>query len=427
MIIDYVPTVRDKSLWIIEAKAPGVARDQAKHREQAWGYATHPEVNVPFFVLADGQRVAVYDLTRPDWDTPAVDIGSSELGTRFLELDNVTGARNVAKTVRRRVIRYLESALSTEVDYAAVDSTEREVRELLVRARSSIDQNREQIRAQERQSHAQLTARLDAGMGLAAVADEINVPRSLRGVDVDRAVDVVLSHPPSRRFSQLAGIFDVTAVNGMPRPFWPVRALQLAVALRVRGENGCDEAEIIARERIREALLGFPDDRVAAAAHRFERVLPITIARLLASDASGVDFNAQARELKAMMDAETQLRVPLDGPRLALGRIWSICRRIWERVEPWDEPTLQAYAAALEEIAVAVSFDETPFRSMVGQPFVGEAWQSRDPLAEHVVIFVADNDAADLVGEELSAVRTLIDAPGRAGPAAQQIVAAHSG
>jgi hypothetical protein len=76
--IDYVPTVMRRRFWILEAKAAEEGRNWAKHLEQAWGYATHPEIDVPLMAIADGSRIAVYDLTEPQWDEAVVDIDQAD-------------------------------------------------------------------------------------------------------------------------------------------------------------------------------------------------------------------------------------------------------------------------------------------------------------------------------------------------------------
>jgi hypothetical protein len=49
--VDYKPTVCGHGLWIIEAKAHG--HDEWEEAiSQAWLYATHPEVAVPFMAIA---------------------------------------------------------------------------------------------------------------------------------------------------------------------------------------------------------------------------------------------------------------------------------------------------------------------------------------------------------------------------------------
>jgi hypothetical protein len=72
--IDYRPTVHGQGLWIIEAKRPDAALFSELHLGQAWSYATHPRVDVPFIVLANGIRLGVFDLGEDEWDVPILDI-----------------------------------------------------------------------------------------------------------------------------------------------------------------------------------------------------------------------------------------------------------------------------------------------------------------------------------------------------------------
>src|SRR6202050_2462413 len=101
--IDYRPSVLGHELWIIEAKAPG-AVDPDEHLAQAWSYATHPEVNAPLVVLADGAHVAVHDVATLKWDIPVVDIATADLESRFDEILAILGARTVATAVRHRLL-----------------------------------------------------------------------------------------------------------------------------------------------------------------------------------------------------------------------------------------------------------------------------------------------------------------------------------
>jgi hypothetical protein len=86
--VDYTPTVLGRGLWIIEAKAAH-SEDWDDAISQAWLYATHPEVDVPFMAIADGSRFTVYDTQRTDWGIPEVDLQTPELARRFGELSSV--------------------------------------------------------------------------------------------------------------------------------------------------------------------------------------------------------------------------------------------------------------------------------------------------------------------------------------------------
>src|SRR6187200_693646 len=78
-IVDYIPTVLGHGLWIIEAKAPEARDSWDDAISQGWLYATHPEVDVPLMAIADGTRIAVYDVTRVDWDQPVIDLAAGQL------------------------------------------------------------------------------------------------------------------------------------------------------------------------------------------------------------------------------------------------------------------------------------------------------------------------------------------------------------
>jgi hypothetical protein len=57
--VDYLPTVLNRGLWLVEAKAPTDAlstpRAWKKHLGQEWTYATHPEIRVPLGRLGSGR------------------------------------------------------------------------------------------------------------------------------------------------------------------------------------------------------------------------------------------------------------------------------------------------------------------------------------------------------------------------------------
>lgn len=59
--IDYMPTIRLKSFWIMEAK-PGYAELEIGDFLQAYFYAVHPEVQVQYIVLCNGKRIDIYNI-----------------------------------------------------------------------------------------------------------------------------------------------------------------------------------------------------------------------------------------------------------------------------------------------------------------------------------------------------------------------------
>lgn len=65
IIPDYLLEVDGKYAWTLEAKAPTEAIIASKHVEQAYSYAVHSEVRVPYFALCNGREFVLYHISRP--------------------------------------------------------------------------------------------------------------------------------------------------------------------------------------------------------------------------------------------------------------------------------------------------------------------------------------------------------------------------
>jgi hypothetical protein len=99
--IDYAPTLRLRSFWIIEAK-PGVSQEMDfGDLLQAHLYAIHPEVNVPLIVLTNGWSVRIYDaLTVRSWNEPILVSNRDDCDHTFRELRDLIGAKPMLRSLR---------------------------------------------------------------------------------------------------------------------------------------------------------------------------------------------------------------------------------------------------------------------------------------------------------------------------------------
>lgn len=83
VIPDYLMQVNEKPAWIFEAKSPTEEITDAKHIEQAYSYAIHPEIRVNYFALCNGHHFSLYNISRPKplfhFSLRAVDLYSSML------------------------------------------------------------------------------------------------------------------------------------------------------------------------------------------------------------------------------------------------------------------------------------------------------------------------------------------------------------
>ena len=64
IIPDYLFEVNGRFAWILEAKAPGEDILKSKHVEQAYSYAIHSEIRVPYFALCNGREFVLYHISK---------------------------------------------------------------------------------------------------------------------------------------------------------------------------------------------------------------------------------------------------------------------------------------------------------------------------------------------------------------------------
>lgn len=63
IVPDYILQRNGRNRWILDAKAPAERIDSGKNTEQAYSYAVHKDVRVPFYALCNGRELAVYHIS----------------------------------------------------------------------------------------------------------------------------------------------------------------------------------------------------------------------------------------------------------------------------------------------------------------------------------------------------------------------------
>lgn len=418
--VDYFPTVLGRRLWLIEAKAPGKV-DALEHLGQAWCYATHPEVNVPLMVLADGARLTIYDLTITDWDQPVLDIPSTDLEARFDNVLNLLGARTVARSMRRRVFDYLQLSLNSELDLAALSETFGETNKIIRLARPQILENRRRIVSAADQERSAADDEMLRTAGLSGMAQEMNVPFGWTWGDVERGLKALMIRPTG---AELASLWlAVSDQNGNQRAAWGLRTFRLSVALQARSIDSCTDAAVErSRSAIREHLLGFPEDPAAAAAHRLELPLFVFALRLVTTQDLGLRQRAQQH--LEQLDAEAAL---LLGPAShvhswALSTALLICRRFIAGM-PWIPADIDQRTTQIRRLLDALPQD----KNFVSQYAIGvnvdDSWESDDSLIDYTLISLArDGLDISLTPEERDAVEAYSTQSSLAGDAARKIL-----
>lgn len=349
--VDYVPTVLGHGLWIIEAKAHRTEEwDDAI--SQAWLYATHPEIDVPFIAIADGGRIAVYDTHKPDWDSPVVDISTPVLEADFAQLAQVLGAANVTRAVQRRRMQHLGLAMQAELNPGRLEEYVADVKQLATDARPSVQANVRAVRsdqfAMEQRRQREL---IDAG-GLFGVGIMANQLFGGTGVFCQQAVERLLQVSPDGRQAEFERLREAARYRrsetdaGEVRMLWTLRYVELFIALSARNEPGCEAFEGFARQAIRAYILNFPEDELARAARRLERILPVFTARWLRSNEQ-IDFRRLARDMQQHWSDETRLRARVDADRVLIEFVDRHVLAVWRTVT-WEAASLNELAASLE-------------------------------------------------------------------------------
>ena len=100
---DYLFEVDGKFAWVLDAKGPDEAITTGKNREQAFFYAIHTEINVPYFALCNGREFALFRVNKEDavlyfslseiekhWNELEKYLSPNALGTKTVSICNAS-------------------------------------------------------------------------------------------------------------------------------------------------------------------------------------------------------------------------------------------------------------------------------------------------------------------------------------------------
>jgi hypothetical protein len=358
--LDYEPRVYEEGLWVMEAKGTD-AQVSPKTLGQVRDYAIHPEVRAALMVTVDRAGFRIFDPWDEYWDTPLLSVTADEVPARIEEIRAVLGVDRVANFVRRRHLDHLRRALSASLEFGVLLDAEREFRELLEDARKSIDAKRMAIYKKVREDAEELHERVLVSGGAWGVAQHHNSAwadsrTSMR--DLERAV---LAQEERQRPTQMMqvrraieAVLEKKCPEGAPlyRPLWWLNIVVLAGCLGLRGKPGCEPyAEEMARQAIRDALLGFPDDEVAAASWRLQRVYIPLRARVISQG----PLEELSTRVRSGMGAEAKIRWRLDPTWFLMHEVTFDAIAKLGSIEPWSAPAIER-----EILAARMQFEELP-------------------------------------------------------------------
>ncbi len=99
---DYIPTIRKKAFWIIEAKSPKTVGYPFGYEYLVQGlqYCIHPEIQAKYLLVSNGVASAVYDahgavFLGKDMYQPILEFSSSELSQRWADIYGLLSAEKL--------------------------------------------------------------------------------------------------------------------------------------------------------------------------------------------------------------------------------------------------------------------------------------------------------------------------------------------
>ena len=117
LVIDYVPTVRLKSFWILEAKPGHPKKMNVGDMLQAYLYATHPEIQVPYIVLCNGWELEIFYIHQiENWKEPIFTIDNTNCAERFSELREILSVDSILDFQRKRLLEQIKNTFEVEID-----------------------------------------------------------------------------------------------------------------------------------------------------------------------------------------------------------------------------------------------------------------------------------------------------------------------
>ena len=144
--IDYVPTVRLRGFWIIEAKAGDPREMTFGDLLQVHFYAIHPEVRASLVVLTNGWSIRVYDAAGfTGWENVLLWVDQNNCDQLFSELKELLGARSMLLALRKRTLQVLHDTFAVEADVRTIRSFRSEIEAMLSDAERVVDANAKKL------------------------------------------------------------------------------------------------------------------------------------------------------------------------------------------------------------------------------------------------------------------------------------------
>ena len=150
---DYMPTIRKKCFWVLEAKA---AKSTAYPFEKAFivqglQYCIHPEIRAKYLVLTNGLHTCIYDsFSRIYGDgdiyEPLLEFSHTEIGSKWSEIYQCLSAEKVREFIEDDILAMYEKVVSSSLDNEYPQRMLRKIEKISEEAVGKIDEHVSRLR-----------------------------------------------------------------------------------------------------------------------------------------------------------------------------------------------------------------------------------------------------------------------------------------
>lgn len=119
---DYIPTIRKKIFWIIEAKSPSINYPfEYNYITQGLQYSIHPEIQAKYLILSNGKHTNIYDVYtstffEKDMYTPILTFNNKELVNKWEEIYSLLSVEKIRNKIEESIINLYEKLCLSSLD-----------------------------------------------------------------------------------------------------------------------------------------------------------------------------------------------------------------------------------------------------------------------------------------------------------------------
>lgn len=158
---DYIPTIRKKTFWVIEAKSP--KSDEINKKEsivQGLQYCVHPEIQAKYLFLSDGQTSKIFDIQENyffdldgDIYEPILTFSNTELPEKWGEIFNLFSPEKIRVKLEHDLIMMYEKICLSSLDESYPKRVSAKISLKISEIKREIQENLNRLRCEHIEQH----------------------------------------------------------------------------------------------------------------------------------------------------------------------------------------------------------------------------------------------------------------------------------